>query len=608
MAKYVAKIEEPKTITQEQLLAAIRAAGPQPAAQTQTKKRKYDSEDYLKAYEILGKEGVEQSITDAEMDDLMKKYYPDKYKAANPEAAAQPAQAPAQAPAQQAAPQTTAQAVAQATQPASASYSNAANLIGQQRGSANPQGTGAGQEEKPNQGMYAGVSDATKAQLEKYQQGYQQSDVVTQAQAALANIQNAKPQGYESKYGEQLDQLLQQITNPEKFNYEFNGDNLFKAYSDLYDQKAQQANLNAQGAAAALTGGYGNSYAESVGQEAYQQQMMELLDKGLEMRNTAYQAYLDEQNQRLNQYGVLNAAEQAEYGRYRDTLADWQREEEMAYNREFNERQLDYNRYMDQLNYYTGLAQIENQAWNSEEDRREAIREFNLNYNETLRQNDIQNAQWQDTFNWQVDTEKRNFDENVRQYEKTFEENARQFDLNLQLGYDTLDSNERIAAGHDAASVASAQISADASMYSAKLSAQGKDKDRELDEKKLAMDQEQREWERTRTEKQDAASEAEKTRSQAESKLLAALQQKHQPSKATMEAAGWTQEDVDAVLGKPAAGGGGPQKRTLYEDPTTHMTYYVTSTGTWVRTTPSKYDTIIEQKPPVAVRLFSALF
>ena len=49
----------------------------------------------------------------------------------------------------------------------------------------------------------------------------------------------------------------------EKFKYEFNGDNVFKAYADEYTQRGKQAALDVQGQAAALTGGYGSSWATS---------------------------------------------------------------------------------------------------------------------------------------------------------------------------------------------------------------------------------------------------------------------------------------------------------------------------------------------------------
>ena len=127
-----------------------------------------------------------------------------------------------------------------------------------------------------------GVSQNTANNLGNYQQGYRQSDQATAANNYLQQVQAQKPQSYNSKYGAQLDSLLKQIQNPQDFKYDFNGDELFKYYADLYTQKGKQASMDAMGQAAALTGGYGNSYAQQVGQHGYQQYLLSLYDKGLD--------------------------------------------------------------------------------------------------------------------------------------------------------------------------------------------------------------------------------------------------------------------------------------------------------------------------------------
>ena len=244
---------------------------------------------------------------------------------------------------------------------------------------------------------------------------YKESDAVINARNTMNQVQASKPQGYNSKYSAQLESILQQIQNPEKFKYEFNGDNLFKAYADQYTQRGKQAALDVQGQAAALTGGYGNSYGQSVGQQTYQQYLTQLYDKGLDLRNAAYQQYLDEQEAIKDRYNTLKGAEESDYSRYRDTYGDWQNEleyatnaynnerntdysryrdtygdwqtaEEQAYNRAKDAEQLDYDRYQMDLNYWTGLAQIENNAYMTEQERQEAIRQFNLEYQLKLEQ------------------------------------------------------------------------------------------------------------------------------------------------------------------------------------------------------------------------------
>ena len=125
-----------------------------------------------------------------------------------------------------------------------------------------------------------------------------------------------RPEGYSSKYTAALDDVMNQIKNYGEFSYEFNGDNLFKAYSDLYTQQGKQASLDAQGQAAELTGGYGNSYGQQVGQQTYNSYLTSLYDKGLDLRDTAYDTWSDQRQDLYNQYTNLYNAEAEDYARY----------------------------------------------------------------------------------------------------------------------------------------------------------------------------------------------------------------------------------------------------------------------------------------------------
>ena len=143
---------------------------------------------------------------------------------------------------------------------------------------------------------YKPSEEVTKAKgkLAGYQEGYTPSDTVVDAMSRLKALQNSKPQGYNSKYAPQLDAILAEIQNPEKFSWDFNGDELFKTYADMYTRKGQQGMMNAIGNAAALTGGYGNSYATQVGQQTFDEYMNDLYGIGMDLRDRAYQIYRDD--------------------------------------------------------------------------------------------------------------------------------------------------------------------------------------------------------------------------------------------------------------------------------------------------------------------------
>ena len=83
---------------------------------------------------------------------------------------------------------------------------------------------------------------------------------------------------YQSPWQTQLNDTISKILNREKFSYDLNGDALYQQYKDQYVNQGQQAMMDTMGQAQAMTGGYGNSYAQTVGQQTYQGYLQQLND------------------------------------------------------------------------------------------------------------------------------------------------------------------------------------------------------------------------------------------------------------------------------------------------------------------------------------------
>ena len=104
------------------------------------------------------------------------------------------------------------------------------------------------------------------------------SDTVNEA-LNLLNQQSAnKPGSYTPVWQDEADAYLSKYQNRDPFSYDFNSDALYQQYKDNYTQQGQMARMDAMGQAATMTGGYGNSYAQTVGQQAYNQQLSQLND------------------------------------------------------------------------------------------------------------------------------------------------------------------------------------------------------------------------------------------------------------------------------------------------------------------------------------------
>lgn len=167
--------------------------------------------------------------------------------------------------------------------------------------------------------------------------------------------------GYKSQWQTQLDDTMSKIMNREKFTYDLNGDALWNQYKDQYMTGGKMAMMDTMGQAAALTGGYGNSYAQGVGQQAYQGYLQGLNDKIPELYQLALDSYNREGDALMQQYGLLADRDATDYGRYtdqrnydyqvsRDQVNDAYRDKEFDYMVEADQRDYDYQVSRDQVN------------------------------------------------------------------------------------------------------------------------------------------------------------------------------------------------------------------------------------------------------------------
>ena len=154
---------------------------------------------------------------------------------------------------------------------------------------------------------------------------------VTSSKDKYNELLNQKPGDFASDYTEAAKQAMEKYMNRDKFSYDLNGDALYQQYKDQYVNQGKLAMQDTIGQASAMTGGYGNSYAQSAGQQAYQGYLQQLNDKVPELYQLALDQYNQEGENLLNQYGLLADRENTDYSRYRDTVADWESDANRAY-------------------------------------------------------------------------------------------------------------------------------------------------------------------------------------------------------------------------------------------------------------------------------------
>jgi hypothetical protein len=209
---------------------------------------------------------------------------------------------------------------------------------------------------------------------------YAPSDTVKQAETLLRQQIANKPGAYTSPWQSQLNDIIKQIQNREKFSYDLNADALYQQYKDQYTTQGKMAMMDTMGQAAALTGGYGNSYAQSAGQQAYQGHLQQLNGIIPDLYQLALSQYNKEGEDMYDQASLMAGMEEQEYGRYRDQVSDYNAElarltEDARYKSE-----QEYGKWADAMGfqYQQERDKIADQQWQAQFD--EAKRQYDQSY------------------------------------------------------------------------------------------------------------------------------------------------------------------------------------------------------------------------------------
>ena len=89
----------------------------------------------------------------------------------------------------------------------------------------------------------------------------------------------------------ELERLYAAITGRPAFSYDPASDPVYNSYAQSYQRRGRLAMRSTMGQAAALTGGYGSSYAQSVGQQQYDSYLQSLGEALPELYGMAWQRY-----------------------------------------------------------------------------------------------------------------------------------------------------------------------------------------------------------------------------------------------------------------------------------------------------------------------------
>jgi len=128
---------------------------------------------------------------------------------------------------------------------------------------------------------------------------------------------------YTSKYQGNIDSLVDQITNREKFTYDAGADPIYQQYRDQYTALGDKAAKNAAAQTATLSGGYANSYATTAAAQANQSYLSQLNSIIPTLESNAYTRYQNEGTDLQNKLSMYQGLENTDYNRYQNELSQY---------------------------------------------------------------------------------------------------------------------------------------------------------------------------------------------------------------------------------------------------------------------------------------------
>lgn len=215
-----------------------------------------------------------------------------------------------------------------------------------------------------------------------------QGAMVSEAQKVLDDWEsNKKPTDYTSPYADKINQQLDAILKGEKFSYDFNVDPIYRQMQDNFVKQGDLAMQNASAQAAALSGGYGSSYGTTAATQAYLQNMDELNDSALKLREQAYQAWIAQEEKKRQDLALLQQQEADAYGKHRDEISDYNAERDYLYSKLTNEQNMDWQKHLQ-----------ENSNFENDREYQEALRQYMEQFDYQKERDKVADEQWQKSY------------------------------------------------------------------------------------------------------------------------------------------------------------------------------------------------------------------
>ena len=165
---------------------------------------------------------------------------------------------------------------------------------------------------------------------------------------ALRRAESALPD-FTSSYDGEIRRLYDEIVNRPAFRYDPRSDPLYQSYRSQMVTEGERAMRDTMGQAAALTGGYGSSYAQGVGQQEYELYLQRLGQVMPQLYKAAWERWSAEGDELKGLFDTTMTLARDEIGREKDRFDEAARLEEQSYQR--GQDKLDRAEALEKRNY-----------------------------------------------------------------------------------------------------------------------------------------------------------------------------------------------------------------------------------------------------------------
>ncbi len=139
---------------------------------------------------------------------------------------------------------------------------------------------------------------------------------------------------------------------------------MYRQAREQYQTAGRLAMQDTMGQAAALTGGYGSSYGQQTGQQAYNAYLQQLNEIVPELYAQAREQWQSGEAALYDRYQLLSSREQSDYARYRDQMSDYYAELDDARSAYASAAKLANDNYWSSLEYQADREDAANaQYW-----------------------------------------------------------------------------------------------------------------------------------------------------------------------------------------------------------------------------------------------------